>query len=289
MTLETSSIPTLAPTVPAAPVPVPTVRVGSHIDAKALRSKIQQLLAGIDRADEQVRLLCQTARERRIYLLLQGPDGTYFPDWSSFCVAPVPWGLGLDPGMLAELAKEQADPKRRARLALEAPLALGRQGVNQNHRSRQNRQGAKPTRPRLHGGEYVLQRLKRDFPHLLAKVATGELPNIKAAALAAGLARPMLTCRADPMAVARMVVSKFDLLERQEIVHLLTHPERITGPQGRDSAAWKHYKRTTMPPEEFAQREAERREATKRRAAERQRERLDARAGRSPVTAEAAA
>jgi hypothetical protein len=77
---------------------------------------------------------------------------------------------------------------------------------------------------------------------LLAKVATGGLPTIKAAALAAGLARPMVTCRADPMAVCRMVLIKFDAAERQEIVDLLLNPERVAGPRGRDTAAWKRYK-----------------------------------------------
>jgi hypothetical protein len=239
--LETPSTPILPPPAPATAVPVPRVRAGSRYDAKQLRARIQEALRGADLLDDRVRLLCETAREHKIHMMLEDGRGKFFESWTDFCVAAQPWGLGLDPTLLAEVARESTDPRRRARLALEAPLAMKRRGGQPGHASTHT---GKPRqrKPRLHGGEYVLQRLRRDFPHLLAKVATGELPNIKAAALAAGLARPMLTCRADPMAVARMVVVKFGPPERREIVDLLLHPERITGPRGRDTAAWKRYK-----------------------------------------------
>jgi hypothetical protein len=69
--LETPAIPELTPppgpSAPAAPVPAPVVRVGSHVDAKAMRARIQQLLAGLDRADEQLSIMCQAALDRKIY------------------------------------------------------------------------------------------------------------------------------------------------------------------------------------------------------------------------------
>ena len=58
-------------------------------------------------------MLCQQAREKRVYLLLEDGRGRYFQDWTAFCVAPTPWGLGLDARLVEELVKEHADPKRR--------------------------------------------------------------------------------------------------------------------------------------------------------------------------------
>lgn len=276
MTLQTTPLPTLPPPTPA--LPVPPVRVGSRFDAKQLRARIQEALRGAELLDDRVRLMCTVARERAIYKLLEDGRGKYFASWSDFCCAPQPWGLGLDPGMLAELAREQADPRRRARLALEGPLAMRKRGGQPGHASTQGGP-ARARKPRLYGGDYVLQRLRRDFPHLLARVATGELPNIKAAALEAGLTRPMLTCRYEPVAVARMVVTRFDPAQRREIAELVTRPETIPAPRNQRSAAWRRFQAEALGPEAFARQEAEREAATKQREAERRRERLAAPVG----------
>jgi len=253
--LETPTIPELTPP-PAAGVPVPNVRAGSHVDAKAMRARIQQLLAGIDRADEQLSVLCQAARDRKIYMLLEDPRGRYFTSWSDFCVAPVPWGLGLHPAMVEEVVKEQRDPKRRARLALEGPLLLQTRAA-----PRKGRTARVPAR----GQEYSLQRLKRDRPDLLTRVATGEL-TIQAAAEQAGHRPPFTSVLVEPMAIARVVVSRLDEAQQRELLDLIRHPEQITDPGHGTNPHWEAYLARTLGPEGLARRRAE---AKRARAAER--------------------
>ncbi len=245
--LETPATPPVVPSTPAVPVPPARVRVGSHVDAKAMRSRIQQLLAGIDRADEQVRVLCQAARAAKIYMVLEDQRGKYFTSWSDFCVAPVPWGLGLDEGVLAEVAKEQADPKRQARRVLEGPLLLQTRAAPRKGRA---------TRVPARGLEYSLQRLKRDRPDLLTKVATGEL-TIQAAAEQAGHRPPMAGVLVEPMSLARLVVSRLDEAQQRELLHLVQHPAEITDPGHGTNAYWEAYLARTIGPEALARRRAE--------------------------------
>jgi hypothetical protein len=259
--LAATTGPGLTPPTPAAPLPAPPVRVGSYVDAKALRRKIQQLLAAIGRADEHVRCLCQTAREKQIYLLLEGPTGAYFRDWTEFVSAPVPWGLGLDAGLLEELARERSDPRRLARLALEGPLRLRPPGGQPGPRV------AGAPRQRTSGSDYRLQRLKRDRPDLLRQLASGELPSVREAWHLAGLRSMEAGVLLDPQNVARLVVTRLTPAEQQEVLDLLQHPEQITPPRGR-CPHWVAYRARTVPPEVLAR---EARERAERRAAKQQR------------------
>jgi len=268
--LSTPPPPEAPPPTAAAPVPdVPQVRAGSHFDAKQLRSRIQQLLAGMERADDQLRLLCETARDRKIFLMLEGPSGAYFRDWTEFVSAPLPWGLGMRPDLIEQLVKEHRDPTRRARLVLEAPLQLRYRGGQLGHASTRGpaapapdaaRKGSRSKRA-INGTDYLLQRLKRDFPELLQQVADGTLPSIRVAAEQAGIHRRLLSVLDTPMAFARAIVCHFDPAGQREIVDLVTHPERITAPPGKHSTAWKAYREATTPPDELARERAAEREA----------------------------
>jgi hypothetical protein len=258
--LETTTRPDLTIT-PAAPLPeVPACRTGSHYDAKQLRAKIQQLLAAVDRAHDQVRLLCELARERQIHRMLEGPTGAYFRDFTEFCVAPQPWGLGLNEALIEELAKEHRDPKRQARLVLEGPLLLQTRSA-----PRKGRDAATvPSR----GTPYSLQRLKRDRPDLLERVAAGEL-TIQAAAEQAGHRPPFTGVLVEPQSLARLIVSRLDDAQQRQVVHLVLHPREITDPEhGKPNPFWTAYRARTTPPEELArERERKARDLAARRAA----------------------
>ena len=248
MTLQTTPVLT-PPPAPAAPLPVPHVRAGSHYDAKRLRGRIQQLLAAVDRADGQLRVLCQQARDKKIFLVLEDPRGRYFPDWTAFVTAPQPWGLGLDGGLVDALVEEARDPARRARLMLASDVVVGRQGVRSPRRLAATERGA----------QYKLARLKRDHPDVLERLARGELPSLKAAWAAAGFRTGEARVFLDPMNVARVVVTRLPPAAQREVVELLQHPERITAPpRGRTSAAWRAFDEARTTPEERARREAER-------------------------------
>lgn len=253
-TTGTSDAAPLVSRAPAAPVPdVPRIRAGSYYDAKILRAKIQGLLSGLDRAGDRLASLLELAQERRIFMVLAAPDGAVFPDWTAFATTRCPWGLGLPPALVATLAEEQRDPHRRARLALQSAVVLGRRG----------RQAGPAPAVRLtandRGTAYKLARLKRDHPELLERLARGELPSIAAAWEAAGLDLPRLHLVVAPMPLARVVVTRLDGEQQRELVDLLTHPEKITAPpHGRASAAWKAFEDARTTPEQRAQQEAER-------------------------------
>jgi hypothetical protein len=236
-------------TAPAAALPVvPRVRTGSQTDAKRLRARLQQVLAGAVRVNETLELLVETAREHAIYLMLQGPDGRYFDTWEAFCVAPVPYGLGIPAAALHAVILERTDPQARARRALTAaPVRLLPTGGQPGHAPTRRPKGAdmalpypKPRRA-VNGGDYWLARLRRDHPELLRKVATGALPSIMAAAVEAGLVQRRLTVVGNPMAMARAIVCEFSEAEQAQILALLQHPERITPPPGKHGASWKRY------------------------------------------------
>lgn len=235
------------PAAPAAPVPdVPNVRPGSTWDAKLLRGRIQTLLAEMDRAGDHLGALLETARDKHIYRMLESPTGGYFPDWTAFVTAPQPWGLGMDAALLEALVKEGRDPHRRARLVLEGPPLLETRSAP--------RKGRAPA-PRVRGTEYSLQRLKRDRPELLERVAAGEL-TIQAAAEQAGH-RPALTgVLVEPQSLARLIVSRLDAAQQRELLDLVAHPEKITDPGHGTNAYWDAYRERTTPPDELARQRA---------------------------------
>jgi hypothetical protein len=233
---------------PAAPVPdAPTVRAGSYYDAKVLRAKLQALLGELDRAHDHLAMLLDLAQERRIFLMLEGPDGQYFRDWTAFVVAPQPWGLGMSEALIAALVKEQRDPQRRARLVLEGPQVLQTRAAPRKGRAAGT----------VRGLEYSLQRLRRDRPDLLEKVATGELPSIQAAAEAAGHRPPFSAVLVEPMAIARLAVSRLDEGQQRELIDLIQHPEKIIDPAHGRNPHWDHYRARTTPPDVLAQQRAE--------------------------------
>lgn len=243
-------------TTPPAPPPVldvragllphapPPVRAGSRPDAKALRARLQALLQGLERADEVLLRLIDQAQANHIYLVLEDERGEFFPDWTAFATSPQPWGLGISEALVAELAREHVDPKRRARLVMNAPVVLRYQGLRHPGPDR-----PPPTPPNHRGnpGDYWLARLRRDHPELLEQVADGRLPSIAAAARLAGLVQPRVNVILTPMNVARLIVCHLDPDGQAELVDLVAHPERITAPAGHHSPAWKAYTARRAP------------------------------------------
>jgi hypothetical protein len=217
----------------ATPLPdapeLPRVRAGSHFDAKQLRARIQGVLAGVERAGDVLAALLEQAQARAIHLVLECPGGGYFRDFTEFATCPAPHGLGMAPALLEVLAREHADPRRRARLVLEGPqLLLSRAAPRKGRRG-------------VRGIEYSLQRLKRDRPDLLAKVAAGEL-TIQAAAEQAGHRPPFSAVLVEPMSIARLVVSRLDDAQQRELLDLVRHPEKIVDPAHGKNPHWERYR-----------------------------------------------
>ena len=177
--------------------------------------------------------------------MLEDPHGCYFEDWTGFATSPQPWGLGMSRELIGELVKEQRDPKRKARLVLEGPLLLQTRAAPRKGRT------AAPAR----GFEYSLQRLKRDRPDLLERVASGDL-TIQAAAELAGHRPPFSAVLVEPQSIARLIVSRLEPPQQEELIDLVRHPERITDPEHGRNSFWTAYKERTTPPEVLAEQRA---------------------------------
>ena len=104
--------------------------------------------------------------------------------------------------------------------------------------------------------DYSLQRLKRDRPDLLEQVASGDLPSLQAVAELAGHRPPFSGVLVDPQNIARLIVSRLEPPQQEEVIDLVQHPERITDPEHGKNPHWEAYRARTTPPEVLAQQRA---------------------------------
>src|SRR4030095_47618 len=112
----------LVPRPPAAALPL-RARGRNRLsveDAKRLRTRLQQLLGAGQRLDAEIAVVAALVQTQKAYVLLQDEHGADFRDWTSFCVARPPFGLGFNPELVDVLAKEALDPARPARAGVGA-------------------------------------------------------------------------------------------------------------------------------------------------------------------------
>ena len=233
-------------TPPAAPlartVPdLPPVRAGNVPDAKALRTRLQTLLMGLERADEVLLRLVAQAQAHCIFMVLEDEHGTFFRDWTSFCTAPIPWGLGINQALIDELAREHRDPAagpdgpgRPPDPALPGRAARPRPYPALAWRATPGRPrpaAPNPT-PRAPGTvEYQLQRLKRDHPEILQQLAEGKIRSVAAAAELAGPPHQAAGAQ-DPDGHGQGHRLRVPAGGRRGDRGAVTHPEKIPAPPG---------------------------------------------------------
>lgn len=211
-----------------APVPVvPHVRAGSAVDAKRLRARLHAYLDAVGHGTMHLAALLETARQRAIFLVLTAPEGTYFGTWLQFAVCPRPHGLGLDLAALEALSQDvrRQGPAARAAALLARPARLGSLAAPAA------RGAAAPTK----GTAYWQERLRRDAPDQLARIASGQL-SLMQAVRRLGWASPTSSVVLTPIGVARLIVTRFTPAERREIVALVEDPSRLPDPQSRRRA-----------------------------------------------------
>lgn len=163
-----------------------------------------------DRADSDCRGLALVVRE----LQRDGFWERMFPDWDSCCQAlfqrPAAWVEQVVEGVRVlhaqghqgEISKEQA---LAAAAAQARPLA--QHGEIGNGRAEQSRGDNVTSTERGNGQSYLLRRLARDAPEILERVKAGEFRSARAAAIEAGIIKPVPTVRltADIPAVATRI------------------------------------------------------------------------------------
>lgn len=131
--------------------------------------------------------------------------------------------LELDPDLVNRVVGwlEQEQPTEAVPLALAAAAAQAQPqpslGTNQHSEG-----GSDNVRPSSHGNSqaYLLRRLARDAPEILERVKAGEFKSARAAAIEAGIIRPVPTVRLvdDPVKVAAAIKRH---LTRDQLVELV--------------------------------------------------------------------
>ena len=81
-------------------------------------------------------------------------------------------------------------------------------------------------------------------------------PDVQAAAELAGHRPPFSGVLVDPMNIARLVVSRLEPPQQEELIDLVRHPERIPDPEHGKNPYWTAYRERTTPPEVLAEQRA---------------------------------
>lgn len=176
-----------------------------------------------DRTESDCRGLALIVRE----LHRDGFWEQLFPDWNSCCLAlfkrPAAWVAQVVEGVRVLQAQGEKGAIGEA-LALKAvqtqPLAAHRRPTAEEQESK----GDKITFiDRGTSQAYLLSRLARDAPEVLEKVKTGEIKSARAAAIEAGIIKPVPTVRlvADMAVVASKLCQHLTQQQRLELIDLL--------------------------------------------------------------------
>ncbi len=145
------------------------------------------------------------------YKSLPGPDGQPFPSYRAFCAAKHPWGLGYPPEVIDILAAGHMSAAERAR----NPLTLHEHGEIGNGRSKH---GVIKSTSGGTGADYLTARIARDRPNILAEMAAGKFPSVRAAALKAGIIKARVRVPLDIDRAAAVLLRYFD---GQELIDAL--------------------------------------------------------------------
>jgi hypothetical protein len=229
--------------------------------AQELRAQLQALL-GLLRRDAvltaKLGQLLEQARVHEIHTRLTDAHGRPFPTFEAFALHPTPWGLGYRPEAIEAILAERSDIRAAARAA--RPLHRhGEQGPYRDARREARRDDGKTTTAVTGSGQlrgYLLARLARDRPDLLARIAAGEIRSAQAAARLAGWATRFITCRQTAQSFAAQALKYLPAEEVARLIAYLQEPGLL--PEARRSARSDALarRRAEESPEERARREA---------------------------------
>lgn len=182
--------------------------------------------AAADRTDSDCRGLAQLVRE----LHRDGFWQRLFPDWETCCQAlfqrPAAWVEQVVEGVrVLHSQGHQGEIPREHALAAAAAQAqpLAHHGEIGNGRADESRVDNIKSTDGGTSQAYLLRRLARDAPEVLERVKAGEFKSARAAAIEAGIIRPVPTVRlvGDMAAVASRLCQHLTREQRIELIDLL--------------------------------------------------------------------
>ena len=177
-----------------------------------------------DRTESDCRGLALIVRE----LHRDGFWERLFPDWNSCCLAlfkrPAAWVAQVVEGVRVLQAQGEEGEISEA-LALKASQAkpLAAPGEIGNGRKDESRDDNVNSTFSGNSQAYLLRRLARDAPEILERVKTGEIKSARAAAIEAGIIKPVPTVRlvADMAVVASKLCQHLTPQQRIQLIDLL--------------------------------------------------------------------
>ena len=167
-----------------------------------------------DRADSDCRGLALTVRE----LQREGFWQRIFPDWETCCQAlfkrPAAWVEQVVEGVRV-LHSQGHEGEITDKQAFEALKTHGGDRRSEAFQAHQEEHADQPSERSMKYGEtasYLKARLRRDSPEVADALERGEFRSARAAAIAAGIIRPVPTIRLvdDPTKVAAAICSRTD-------------------------------------------------------------------------------
>lgn len=195
--------------------------------------------AAADRTDCDCRGLAQLVRE----LHRDGFWQRLFPDWETCCQAlfqrPAAWVEQVVEGVRVlhaqghqgEIPKEQALAASAAAAQPLAPVEIGveggKAGPGRGNKTVADSHGLTPANQLSSDSqERILRRLARDAPEILERVKAGEFRSARAAAIEAGIIRPVPTVRltSDMAAVASKLRQHLTTEQLDHLANLITPP-----------------------------------------------------------------
>ncbi len=176
-----------------------TADPGSAPWAVAVRLKLQYFLQQVSVTQERIDPYLEKLEETKGYEQLVNREGEPFKSALDFYEAPEPFGLG-NPVRLRERIEDLRDQGKRGK---------GKKGSNNNLFSKTGR-----------GKKYILARLARDHPDILAAFERGEYRSARQAGIAAGFVKDIKRIQVlpDPEKIAAKLKER---LTPDQIAHLI--------------------------------------------------------------------
>jgi hypothetical protein len=125
-----------------------------------------------------VEIWINALKEDDHFRTLEDGDGHRFLTWDAFCQERSPYGLGCTPEQLDAYIEARPKSQQMAADPETKPLA----GHGGERKAEQDSNATLTGR----GAEYLVRRLKRDFPKIAEALARGEYKSARAAAWAKG-------------------------------------------------------------------------------------------------------
>lgn len=171
--------------------------VGTEAWAQRWRLELQAIVKDLSYQPERAERYFQQGRALKVWRLLNKRDGARFASLEEFCEYPEPWGLGT--------------PWKTIRpffIALHGTAVVAAQvkALNPHGANQHGEDGGLDHIKSTQGGtsaEYLAARLRRDHPAIWEDLAAGKYMNVRAAARAAGIVKPV-----DPVAAALRALAR---------------------------------------------------------------------------------